>query len=363
MFEPAVYHAPDFSAPLFCHAPDVQSAPCPADGVAPEGFHATSMYPEYYKLRGQWQLAADSRMDCCVVISADGTLHVTEPRRLKAADRVILGRSEDGSEGIYLHATGFCSEAEAQEAFAFRTGRSRETAFSRDYDRFYDLLEYERENGFIVWVLGPALVFDSDSRRAMQQLIQGGYAHGLLAGNAMATHDLEAGWLHTALGQDIYTHASVPLGHYHHLDTINRVRRLGGIKNFVHEAGICDGVMAACVQKDVPYVLAGSIRDDGPLPEVFANVYQAQDAMRNLVRRATTIVCLATQLHTIATGNMTPSFRVMPDGSVRPVYLYVVDVAEFAVNKLRDRGSLSATGIVANVQDFIVNAAKGVGVY
>ncbi len=121
--------------------------------------------------------------------------------------------------------------------------------------------------------------------------------------------------------------------------------------------------MYSIVKNNIPYVLAGSIRDDGPLPEVFANVYQAQDAMRNLVRRATTIVCLATQLHTIATGNMTPSFRVMPDGSVRPVYLYVVDVAEFAVNKLRDRGSLSATGIVANVQDFIVNAAKGVGVY
>ena len=111
----------------------------------------------------------------------------------------------------------------------------------------------------------------------------------------------------------------------------------------------------------MPYVLAGSIRDDGPLPPVIADVYRAQDAMRNQLRQATTVVCMATALHTIAAGNMTPSYRVLPDGSVRPVYFYCVDIAEFVVNKLADRGSLSARGIVTNVQDFIVNVAKGLG--
>lgn len=106
-----------------------------------------------------------------------------------------------------------------------------------------------------------------------------------------------------------------------------------------------------------PYVLAGSIRDDGPLPDVIPNVYDAQDAMRKHTSEATTVIALATQLHTIATGNMTPSYQVV-NGIVRPVYFYVVDVSEFAVNKLKDRGSLSITGVVTNIQDFIVNAER-----
>ena len=116
--------------------------------------------------------------------------------------------------------------------------------------------------------------------------------------------------------------------------------------------------MAACERCGVPYVLAGSIRDDGPLPPVYGDVYAAQDAMRDQVRSATTVICMATALHTIATGNMTPSYRVLPDGTVRQVYFYCVDISEFTVNKLSDRGSLSARGIVTNVQDFIVNLSK-----
>ena len=109
----------------------------------------------------------------------------------------------------------------------------------------------------------------------------------------------------------------------------------------------------------VPFVLAGSIRDDGPLPPVYGDVYAAQNAMRDQIRSATTVISMATMLHTIATGNMTPSFRVLPDGTVRQVYFYCVDVSEFVVNKLADRGSLSARGIVTNVQDFVVNLQKG----
>ena len=111
----------------------------------------------------------------------------------------------------------------------------------------------------------------------------------------------------------------------------------------------------------MPYVLGGSIRDDGPLPPVFGNVYEAQDAMRREIRSATTVICVATMLHSIATGNMTPSFRVMPDGTVRQVYFYCVDIAEFTANKLADRGSLSARSIITNAQDFITTTAKGLG--
>lgn len=172
-------------------------------------------------------------------------------------------------------------------------------------------------------------------------------------------HFLEAAWLKTALGQNIYTQAIQPNGHYNHLDTINRVRACGSIRAFLEKEGLTDGIMAHLEKRRVPYVLAGSIRDDGPLPEVTGNVYDAQNKMRDQVRGATTVICLASMLHSIAVGNMTPSYRVMPDGTIREVYFYCVDISEFTANKLGDRGSLSAKGIVTNVQDFIVTLCTG----
>jgi hypothetical protein len=289
---------------------------------------------------------------------------VKEFRNLQAGELVAVGRTENGEDGIYVYPDGFREVLdENTDVFAFRRSRSRETAFSRDYDELYEVLKHEREHGKIVWVMGPAFAFDHDARNAMSALIENGYAHALLAGNALATHDLEGAYLRTALGQDIYTQRSMPNGHYNHLDTLNRIRYHGSIKEFIRSEGIDNGIIYSCEKCGVPYVLAGSIRDDGPVPEIFGNVYEAQDAMRNEIRSATTVICMATMLHTIAVGNMTPSYRVMPDGTVRQIYFYCVDISEFAVNKLADRGSLSARGIVTNAQDFIVNLAKGLGVY
>lgn len=356
------YHAPDFTETRFLEAPNASIALCDMDGVVPENYHSTSMYPEYYKIDGHFRLAEESRMDCAVILRENGVLDVLEMRNVRMGDKVILGRSENCEHGIYLHASGFASgEDENEDQFVFRQGRSRETSFSRDYDNLYALLQHEREHGHVVWVMGPAFAFDHDARRAMQMLVENGYVHGLLAGNALATHDLEGGFLRTALGQDIYTQKSQPNGHYHHLDTINAVRRSGSISQFIADHHIDDGIMYATLKNKVPFVLTSSIRDDGPLPEVIHSAYEGQAAMRSIVRKATTIICLATQLHTIATGNMTPSFRVA-DGKVRPLFIYSVDISEFATNKLSDRGSLSAIPMVTNVQDFIVNVAKGVGV-
>ena len=361
-FELPRYHAPDFTAERLKNAPDARFAVCEKDGVAPDGYHSTSMYPEYYKLNGVWTLAAESRMDSSVVWRADGTLDVVENRNLRRGDRVILGRTECGEDGIYLHSTGFEEPGQRPEdQFVFRQGRSRETSYARDYDRLIDLLRYEKEHGNILWVMGPAFAFDYDARRAMQAMVENGYVSGLQAGNALATHDLEGAYLHTALGQDIYTQRSVPNGHYNHLDVINRVRRSGSIAQFIRDSGIDDGIICSCVKKNVPFVLTSSIRDDGPLPEVIADAYEGQTKIRELVKRATCVICLATMLHTIAVGNMTPSFRVLPDGTVRPLFLYAVDADEFVVNKLLDRGSLAATTIVTNVQDFITIVAKGLG--
>lgn len=352
------YHAPDFTEERLAAAPNARWAPVEQDGVAPEGYHSTSMYPEYIKLDGCWYLAEESRMDASIVWREDGRLDVVENRSLRRGDRVILGRTERGEEGIYLHTDGFSAPGEAAEdQFVFRQGRSRETSYARDYDRLIELLRYEREHGNILWVMGPAFAFDAGARAAMQALAEHGYAHGLLAGNALATHDLEASLLHTALGQDIYTGRSMPNGHYNHLDVINRVRACGSIGSFIESYGIDEGIMYSVVKNHIPFVLTGSIRDDGPLPEVIGDVYEGQTAMRRLTEKATTVICLATMLHTIATGNMTPSYHVDEDGGLRPVFLYTVDADEFVVNKLLDRGSLSATTMVTNVQDFIAHVA------
>ena len=363
MFELPIYREPDFSAPALANAPDAAWEEAAVNGVAPENYHSTSMYPEYFKINGVWTLARESRMDSSVVIRDNGELDVVENRNLKKGDKVILGRSENGEEGIYLHSTGFETPDEAEsDQFVFRQGRSRETSFARDYDRLFELLKYEKDHGNILWVMGPAFSFDADARRAMQAMVEHGYVDGLMAGNALATHDLEGALFHTALGQDIYTQKSQPNGHYNHLDVINRVRRSGSIERFVDDYKIDNGIMYSCVKNNVPFVLTGSIRDDGPLPEVIGDAYAGQTAMRGMVKKATTVVCLATMLHTIATGNMTPSYRVLEDGTVRPVFLYTVDADEFVVNKLLDRGSLAATTIVTNVQDFIMIVAKGLGI-
>lgn len=360
MFELKKYVAPDFSEEKFRTAPEAKLVPAPFDGVAPEHYHAMSIFPEYFHIGGRWLLAEESRMDCVAVYEADKIV-VREFRLLKKGDLVVTGRTENCEDGIFMHTDGFREETEQKDAFAFRQNRSRETAFSRDYDELYELLKYERDHGKIVWVMGPAFAFDADARRAMSKLIENGYVHAVLAGNALATHDLEGAYLKTALGQDIYTQKSMPNGHYNHLDLINRVRYHGSIRKFIENEHIDNGIIYSCEKCGVPYVLGGSIRDDGPLPPVYGNVYEAQDAMRNQIRGATTVISMATMLHTIATGNMTPSYRVLPDGTVRQIYFYCVDVSEFVVNKLADRGSLSARGIVTNVQDFVVNLQKGLG--
>lgn len=351
-----VYTPPDFTVPQLAAAPPATFLPCPKDGVAPPNFHATSNLPEYVHLDGgRWVLVPESRMDSVIVLRND-SVEVVEPRRLIKGDAVAVGRSENGEEGILVYADGFADKQTAShDKFVFRPRGTRETPFSRCYDNLYEVLRHDRDNGYITWVLGPAVAFDKDSRDAMQGLIKNGYCHALMAGNALATHDLEAAVFETGLGQNIYSQVLQPLGHYNHLDILNSVRASGSIEKFLAEKNIDNGIVSACEKAGIPYVLAGSIRDDGPLPEVIADVYAAQDAMRRFARRSTTVLALATQLHSIAFGNMTPSYQVMADGTIRPVFFYIVDMTEFAADKLANRGSAQAEAILTNVQDFIIN--------
>ncbi|MDD3168099.1 MAG: hypothetical protein PHC91_01370 [Eubacteriales bacterium] len=352
MFQIPKFTAPDFSLEKFTNAPDVTTGRVTIKGVAPDHYHATSMYPEYYKINGEWILLPQTRMDCVPVIHPDGSLEAKEFRRLEAGEIVITGRTDDGSEGIFLYSEGFNPEKNQIDTFAFRSGRSRETSFDVDYDNLVELLKHDREHGHIIWVLGPAAIFNDGARKAMEFIVDQGYAHAVFGGNAVATHDLEGALYGTALGQDIHTRENKHNGHYHHLDAINQINRCGSIKNGIEELHIDNGLIYSCVKNNVPFVLAGSIRDDGPLPDVIDDMSLVQDAMRAHTKQATTIVCLATQLHTIATGNLTPSYMVK-DQEVRPVYIYAVDVSEFVLNKLRDRGTLEVTTIVSNIQDFL----------
>lgn len=354
------YVPPDFLSPPLSNSPVARFEPVARAGVAPDDYHGTTIFPEYIQTApGQWVLLRESRMDCVVVRGADGGLSVKEFRHLEVGDYVACGRHESGEDGIFVHSDPFRSSLGPGETFAFRTRISRETSFSHDYDELYELFEHERSHGAILWVLGPAVVFDRDARESFVRIVEGGFVHAVMAGNALAVHDIEASLFGTALGQEIYTRRHRPLGHYNHLDAINHVRRAGSIQRAVESGAVGDGIMAALVRLGIPYVLAGSIRDDGPLPDVVPDVYEAQDRMRRMACRATTVIAMATQLHGIATGNLIPAYRVMHDEVVRPVYFYSVDMSEFATNKLADRGSLTARSILTNVQDFIVTLARG----
>ncbi len=255
------YTLPDFTTPHLATAPVVTFERVEKDGVAPVNFHATTIFPEYFKLApNAWELIAQSRMDSVVVRTTDGQLVVKEFRKLQKGEWVVVGRSENGEEGIYVHTEGFLSLEEGLDKFAFRSSRSRETAFSIDYDQLYALLEHEKQNGQIIWVVGPAVVFDHDAREAFEKLIRQGYVHALLAGNALATHDIEAALYGTALGQELYRKEAVAYGHYHHLDAINTVKAAGTIEHAVENGVLQEGVMHSLVTTKVPYVLAGSIR-------------------------------------------------------------------------------------------------------
>jgi len=223
------YTPPDFTQAHLQNSPLANLQPSPADGISPANYHATSNHPEYIKIAANnWVLAPESRMDAVFVVKGN-KIAVVEARNLKKGDLVVTGRTENGEEGILVHEKGFEQHTANADKFAFRSRGTRETPFSHSYDALYEILKHDRDHGHIVWVLGPAVAFDKDSRASMQGLIENGYCHGLMAGNALATHDIEAAIYNTGLGQNIYTQVLQPMGHYNHLDILNEVRKAGSI--------------------------------------------------------------------------------------------------------------------------------------
>jgi lysine-ketoglutarate reductase/saccharopine dehydrogenase-like protein (TIGR00300 family) len=353
-----MYVPPDFTAAFLAEAPEVSMEPAPAEGIVPKTFYATTNFPTYVKHGGQWHLVRRQRMDAALVLDpTSGNFEATEMRNVRAGQPVIVGSAEDGSTGVLVYHTGFRSAKGTEaggDAFGFMsTGPSRERPLN--YRRLAELVRSHRnELGHSIWVLGPAVVH-SGAREAMSWLIDHGYVTTIFGGNAVATHDIESALYGTALGMDLEGQV-ISGGHRHHMDAINAVRLAGSIEAAVETGLIKNGIMHSAVKAGVNLVLAGSIRDDGPLPGVITDAIEAQIVMRRYTQETTLVVMLATMLHSIATGNMMPTFIEQGDTLV-PVYTIVVDQSENVISKLIDRGTHQAVGVVRNADDFLVRLA------
>ncbi|HEX2093691.1 MAG TPA: hypothetical protein VHG28_14905 [Longimicrobiaceae bacterium] len=348
------YRRPDFEQPRFRSAPDARWEPAPADGVLPEGFFSTTNLPTYVRIGGEWKLPRDPRMDSALVLDPDGVPRVLEGRYVGAGQPVAMGFAEDGSEGIFVHAAGLMGDPDMgpEGEFKFMSSEvSREKP--TDYQSMARVLVEEKaRGGHVIWVVGPA-VLHSRGRDTLAWFIRNGYIGVLFGGNAVAVHDIESATMGTTLGMN---GRGVPVegGHAFHMRAINRVRKAGSIRAAVEQGVIEHGVMHACVASGVPFVLAGSIRDDGPLPDTITDAIRCQEVMKEHTRRATAVIMIATALHSIATGNMLPSYIYREEtGEIRPLATICVDSSEFVVSKLKDRGTHQAFGVITNAQDFL----------
>jgi len=339
---------PDFLAAALEGAPDATFVEAPSDGVLPDGFFSTTNLPTWVKVGGKWRMPREPRMDAAIFLAEDGDLWIREGRRVMRGDLIAVGKAEDGSQGIYVGSTD--GSVDAGE-FKFMTSEvSREKPI--DYSLMANILIAERDRGgYPIWVTGPALVH-SRARADMVWFIENGFVGALLAGNAVAVHDIEASIFGTTLGMT-QTGVASSGGHGLHMRAINQVRAAGSIAAAVETGVIRDGIMHALVKHGVPFVLTGSIRDDGPLPDVITDAILSQDAMKRHTTKATLAILVATALHAIATGNMLPAFVTEPDGTLRELPTICVDSSEFVVSKLKDRGTHQAFGVVTNAQDFM----------
>ena len=342
------YTPPNFE--IFSDAPDCPFVPAPADAVLPKQFMSTTNFPTYVKVAGSWYLAQNHRMDAHLVWE-NGQIITKEFRCIKKGDLIAVALHEDGQDGVLVWDQGFKDNREqSDEAFSFMSSEvSREKPVN--YPELIDAFRKNHADGYIVWVIGPALVH-SRGREAMEWLIQAGYVDCVLSGNAVGVHDIEAALFGSTLGMKADGSGAAG-GHSMHMRAINSVKSHGSIASMVQVGALNSGIMYnLCVHK-IPYVLAGSIRDDGPLPETITDALAAQAAMREHTSKATMVVMVATALHSIAVGNMLPTFCVRSDGRLEELATICVDQTEFLVSKLKDRGTHQAFGVVTNAQDFM----------
>jgi lysine-ketoglutarate reductase/saccharopine dehydrogenase-like protein (TIGR00300 family) len=315
----------------------IELQPAPSDGVFPDRFYATTNLETWVRLEEQWIVVEFIEMDCGIRIdTAAGKAQCVPMHRVKQGDLIVVGQRGVKVVPLDRQQPGAPFEfmASAVSTEQPKGLLIREIAESMQRVR--------SENGRILVVAGPGLVHTGASNYLVE-LIANGYVQVLFAGNGLAVHDMESDLYGTSLGVYVEKKIRAAEGHEHHLWTINRIRRAGGIRQAVEQGVIRKGIFYSCVKYGVDFVLAGSIRDDGPLPDVITDTLLAQDAMREKARGVSFALMIATTLHAIATGNLLPA-------SVKTV---CVDINPAVVTKLTDRGTFQALGLVTDVEPFL----------
>ena len=326
---------------------EVELKESPMDGVFPDGFYSTTNLDTELHLGGSWIEVQEIAMDCAVLVR-DATARAIKMKDVKKGESIVVGLSgvrvsipESSGPG-----SGSTDSGSSGKAFRFMSsGVSSEKPMASLIggiaEELKALKEADRSNK-VLFVCGPAIVH-TGSRDFLTCLIEKGYVDVLFAGNALAVHDIEASIYGTSLGVSLKEGGYAPGGHNHHLRVINTIRGLGGIRQAVSKGVLTDGIMHACIKNNVDFLLAGSIRDDGPLPEVITDVLEAQTLMREKLRGVKMAVMISTMLHSIATGNLLPA-------SVRTI---CVDIDHSTITKLADRGTRQATGLVIDAGTFL----------
>ncbi|MBI2089203.1 MAG: TIGR00300 family protein [Deltaproteobacteria bacterium] len=318
-------------------AESVSLEPAPADGIFPCNFYSTTNLPTLVRFHGEWIEVDRPEMDCAVRVDTDTAQAETVPiHKVKKGDFVVVGHR--GVKVIPLE------RKVPREPFEFMSSPvSTESPKGLLIREIAESLKKVRSEGNkILVVAGPGLVH-TGAAQYLVEMIERGFVQVLFAGNGLAVHDIESALYGTSLGIYLDKKIRAHEGHEHHLWAINEIRRAGGIRQAVEQGLVTRGIFYTCVKQGVDFVLAGSIRDDGPLPDVITDTLKAQDLMREKVRDVGLALMMATTLHAIATGNLLPA-------SVKTV---CVDINPAVVTKLADRGTFQAIGLVTDVEPFL----------
>ncbi|MGH9085895.1 MAG: TIGR00300 family protein [Acidimicrobiales bacterium] len=309
------------------------------DGVLPAGFYSTTNLDTDVRVDDHWIPVENPEMDCGIVVAGDAARTIPM-HQVRAGDQIVVG-----SGGVRVHAP---AKQRGATGFEFMSSEvSSEKPKALIVQQVAARMQAARDaGGKVLAVCGPAVVHTGGAPD-LARLVDAGWIDVLFAGNGFATHDIESNVLGTSLGVSVAEGVPTEGGHSNHLRVINEVRRHGSIAAAVESGYVTGGVMASCVRRSVPFVLGGSIRDDGPLPDVVTDTSAAADAMRVHVPGVAVALMLASTLHTIATGNCLPA----------GVETFCVDINQAVVTKLADRGSHQAMGIVTDVGPFVAHLA------
>lgn len=326
---------------------DCRTEPAPKDGALPPDFYSTTNLPTEVRLKGEWVTVDDIEMDVAVVVDPKPSVARARPMLdVRRGDPVVVG-----TEGVRVHPL----ERAREGGFSFSFMSSDVSSEKPKHLAIRAIAaEFERVRAAgqrIVVVGGPAIVH-TGAGPYLAALIREGHVDALLGGNAIATHDVEAALMGTSLGVNLETASPVEGGHHHHVRAINAIRLAGSLREAVEQGVLTSGVMYEAVRAGIDLVLCGSIRDDGPLPDVITDCVEAQAAMREAVRGAGLVLMISTMLHSIAVGNMLPA-------AVRTV---AVDINPATVTKLSDRGSWQAVGLVTDAELFLRELTLALGV-